>query len=77
MYAVPGASISWGCLYPDAGFVAGFLGAEGVLKVDSASVDDRHEQDQRIDGFIADVGCAAIRILGLSLEFADGGGLGA
>ncbi len=55
-----------------AGFVAGFLGAEGVLKVDSASVNDRHKQDQRIDGFIADVGCPAIRILELPLKFADG-----
>src|SRR5271168_4509020 len=63
---------AFSALHPDAGFVAGFLDAEGVFEVDSAPVDDRHQQDQCIDGFVADVSDPASWILRLSLELADG-----
>ena len=54
-----------GKLNPDAGFVAGFLSAEGIFEVDVAAVDDRHEEDERIDGFVAYVGDPAAGVLGL------------
>ncbi len=59
-------------LDPDAGLVAGLLGAERCLKVDIAAVDDRHQQDQRVYGLVAHVGDPARRILGLALQLADG-----
>src|SRR5260370_15727993 len=65
-------TVGWGSLHPDARFVAGFLGAEGVFEVDPAPVDDRHQQDQCIDGFVAYVSGPASWILGLPLELADG-----
>ena len=37
-------------LCPDAGFVAGFFGPEGVLEIDPAPVDDGHEQDEGCSG---------------------------
>jgi hypothetical protein len=54
------------------GFVAGFFGAEGVFEVDSAPVDDRHEQDEGVDGFVADIGDPSAGILGMSLQLTDG-----
>jgi hypothetical protein len=62
-----------GRLCPDAGFVAGFLGAEGVFEVDVAPVHDRHQQDERVDGFVADVGGPAAGVLRVALELATSG----
>jgi len=59
-------------LRPGAGFVTGFLNTEGVFEVDIAPVDDRHEQDERVNRFVANVGRPATGVLRISLKLADG-----
>jgi hypothetical protein len=59
-------------LPPEAGLVAGFLGAEGVFEADAAAVDDRQQQDQDVGGLSADVCDTAGWVLGVALPVADG-----
>ena len=57
---------------PRHGFVARLFGPEGVFEVDSTPVHDRHEQDECVDGFVADIGDSPARVLRVTLQFADG-----
>jgi hypothetical protein len=59
-------------LRPGAGLVTGFLNTEGVFEVDIAPVDDRHEQDEGVNRFVANVGRPATGVLRISLKLADG-----
>ena len=53
----------WTSLDPDARFVTGLLGAQGIFEVDPAPVGDGDQQDERVGGFVADTGDAPAGVL--------------